>query len=352
MDQDNDPIKATYNVFVKPRISEDRQVYILQFPNRDSRQNYNANLGAEPFKMRIKPVAGMVEMDVPIDPFNNYDREKGIKWGDALRKSKIAKGGGSHGLPGGFGIGGAQSSGRGKGKGGVAGNDETNHESVMADYETAVQKEQVLIRQTLGGQAISKDATTPQYMIGTFRKDQLHLTPVDNIVQMRPQFHHIDAAVEQERSSRVRETNVSAKSEAKAVQMTVKSQIDGENSNNAERSMAARIAAAQSEAWKAHRYVDEDTDEAWLEYSESMFVCSKLEKTEEMLAQLPRLKSTYNDTEYMDLISGQRDSARLAKKKVKEKISDSENVKASNNLDSINKDSDSSMDSEDDGLQI
>lgn len=172
MTQDEDPIKASYDVFVKPRISADRQVFILQFPNRDARQNYNAAFGSEPLKMRIKQVAGMVEMDVPIDPFNNYDREKGIKWGDALNKSQVAKGGGSHGLPGGFGIGGAQPSGRGKAKGGTLENNELNQETISRDYEAAVQNEKVLTRQTLGGQAISKDNTTPQYMIGTFRKSK------------------------------------------------------------------------------------------------------------------------------------------------------------------------------------
>ncbi|POS88224.1 hypothetical protein EPUL_000127 [Erysiphe pulchra] len=346
MSQDHDPIKASYEVFVKPRISADRQAYILQFPNRDARQNYNAAFGAEPIKMRIKPIAGMVEIDVPIDPFNNYDREKGIKWGDALNKSQMAKGGGSHGLPGGFGIGGAQPSGRGRGRGGTIGNNELSQESILKDFEAAVQSEKVLIRQTLGGQAISKDRTTPQYMIGTFRKNQLHLTPVDEIVQMRPQFHHIDAAVEQERLSRVREPNTTVKTEARAVQMTVKSQTDSDNINNAERPMAVRIATAQAEPWKNYRYIDEDEDEAWFEYSQSMFVCPGLEKTEDILPKLPHLKSKYTDSEFLDVISGQRDSARLAKNKIKKQKSDKENNKTSSQNKSNTKYNDLSTDSD------
>lgn len=172
MDKDIDPIKASYDVFVKPRISEDRHIYVLQFPNRDARQNYNASCGAEPLKMRIKPTAGMVELDVPIDAYNNYDREKGVKWGCALKKTTIAKGGGSHGLPGGFGIGGAPSSGKGRGRKNVN-DDELDPKTILENFEDAVEKEQILLRQTLGGQAISKDKTTPQYMIGTFRKGML-----------------------------------------------------------------------------------------------------------------------------------------------------------------------------------
>ncbi|KAI0993011.1 hypothetical protein K3495_g15173 [Podosphaera aphanis] len=299
---DNDPIKASYDVFVKPRISGERRVYILQFPNRDARQNYNASSGAQPLKMRIKPKAGMVEIDVPIQPFDDYDREKGIKWGHSMKKSQISKGGGSHGLPGGFGIGGAPPSTKGKGKEKNTENEVFNQEEILEDFEAAVKKELVLLKQTLGGQSILKSDTTPQYMIGTFRKDQLHLTPVDEIVQMRPQFHHIDATTEQERLSRVRETAAPKSSEVRAVQMSVKSHTDYEK-RDGEISIAERIAAVQSEAWKLHQYIDEDTDEAWGEYSESMFVCPNHENTLDILTNLPELKSAYLDPEYLDAIS-------------------------------------------------
>lgn len=139
---------------------------------------------------------------------------------------------------------------------------------------------------------------------------------------MRPQFHHIDAAVEQERIGRAREPNISTKSEARAVHMTVKSQVDGENNTNAERPMAVRISTTQAEPWKNYRYIDEDEDEAWFEYSQSMFVCPGLEKSEDILPKLPQLSSKYSDSEFLDVISGQRDSARLAKKKMKEQSID------------------------------
>jgi hypothetical protein len=73
-DQDSDPIKASYDVFIKPHIAADRQIYILQFPNRDSKQHYTARNQSQPLKMRIKPSAGMVELDVPLDAWRNYDR--------------------------------------------------------------------------------------------------------------------------------------------------------------------------------------------------------------------------------------------------------------------------------------
>ncbi len=175
METDPDPIKASYDVYIKPRISADRQIYILQFPNRDSKQHYSEANQSLPFKMRIKPNAGMVEIDVPMDAMRNYDREKGIKWGDAMKKSNFSKNGGSHGMPGGFGIGGAQPNGRGRGRGQIA-DDELNQQKILDDYRNAVLREDVLVKQTLGGQCVSNEETTPQYMIGTFRKSKTFKT--------------------------------------------------------------------------------------------------------------------------------------------------------------------------------
>ena len=164
---DSDPIKASYDVYIKPGISGDRQVYVLQFPNRDAKQHYSQENNSKPSSLRIKPESGMVEVDVPIDVWRNYDRQKGVRWGDATKKSSMAKGGGSHGMPGGFGIGGAQNAGRGRGRGEL--DEEIGHDRLLEDYDGAVQRDQVLKKQTLGGQFVLKEETNPQYMIGVWR---------------------------------------------------------------------------------------------------------------------------------------------------------------------------------------
>lgn len=164
---DPDPIKTSYDVFIRPGITGDRQVYVLQFPNRDGTQHYSQENDAQPFHLRIKPLSSMVEIDVPIDVWRNYDKEKGIKWGDAVKKSSLGKGQGSHGLPGGFGIGGAQPTGRGRGR--PEADEDLNQERILADYASAVQRDQVLKKQTLGGQSVLKEDTNPQYMIGVWR---------------------------------------------------------------------------------------------------------------------------------------------------------------------------------------
>lgn len=108
----------------------------------------------------------MVEVDVPVDVHRNYDRAKGVKWGEAMNKSTMQKNGGSHGLPGGFGLGGAAPAARGRGRGEA---EEAEHqEKLLANYDQAVEDGHVLAKQTLGGQFLAKTSTTPQYMVGTF----------------------------------------------------------------------------------------------------------------------------------------------------------------------------------------
>jgi DNA-directed RNA polymerase-3 subunit RPC5 len=167
---DSDPIKATYDVFIKPSISDGRQIYILQFPNRESSQKYNEANGSGPQKLRIKPDAGMVELDVPLDVRRSYDRAKGIKWGEAMKKSNMIQGGRTHGLPGGFGIGGVQPAGRGRGRGEAE--QEIDQDTLLADFEGAIERGQVLEKQTLGGQTLFNEETMPQYMVGTFYKSK------------------------------------------------------------------------------------------------------------------------------------------------------------------------------------
>ncbi len=93
----------------------------------------------------------------------------------------------------------------------------------------------------------------------------MHLTRLDHVVQLRPQFPHIDALTDQERSSaRVQRENVNPtrQTEARAVQMTVKS-ADGDDMDIGETTMLLR--AAQEEKWQRLRYQDEDVGHLYLQ---------------------------------------------------------------------------------------
>ena len=164
---DDDPVVASYDVFVKPHMVDGKSVYILQFPNQDSGKPYSQGTKSQPLEVRVKDKAGMVEMDVPIDAYRNYDKAKGLQWGEAIKRSTMAKGGGSHGMPGGFGIGGALPTARGRV--GEDGDEEVTSAMLEENYDGLVERERILTKQTLGGQVIPKGESAPQYMIGAFR---------------------------------------------------------------------------------------------------------------------------------------------------------------------------------------
>jgi DNA-directed RNA polymerase-3 subunit RPC5 len=110
--------------------------------------------------------------------------------------------------------------------------------------------------------------------------------------------------------------------EARAIHMTVKSNVDGEEETTD--TMAERISAAQSEAWKTQRYVDEDSAEAWDAFHKHLFVGTEtgLEDNEALLANMPRLRSALDDVEYLDAISAPRDAAKLSRSKKGKKDGD------------------------------
>ena len=103
--------------------------------------------------------------------------------------------------------------------------------------------------------------------------------------------------------------------EARAIHMTVKSNVDGEEETTD--TMAERIAAAQAEAWKTQRYIDEDSGDAWEAFHKHLFVGARdgLEESEDLLANMPHLKSALDDAEYLDFISAPSNPAKLSRSK-------------------------------------
>lgn len=99
--------------------------------------------------------------------------------------------------------------------------------------------------------------------------EEFHLSKLDGMVQLRPQFHHIDAMAEQERSSTraQRESdNPPAESEARAVNMTVKAS----ESEELDMSQTAKILRArQEEKWTRLEYKDENVGTALFVFSAS-----------------------------------------------------------------------------------
>ena len=88
-----------------------KRVVVLRFPNRSQDKPYNARNYLKPTRMRYKPNAKFIEIDVPLDTqLPSYvNMEQAKKFGQILAKNPLIQSGGSYGLAGGFGIGGVSS---------------------------------------------------------------------------------------------------------------------------------------------------------------------------------------------------------------------------------------------------
>lgn len=155
---DDDPVIASYNILLKPTLSAQRKIMILEYPNKsDGKKHPRA-----PLELRLKPETGMVELDYPLDYNTSYDRSKGLNWGTNLHKSMEAKKGGSHGLAGGFGVGAPPV----RARAGRAGAGDEILDMGM-DWSEALKRDYVLRTQTLGGQKPNADMES-KYMVGVF----------------------------------------------------------------------------------------------------------------------------------------------------------------------------------------
>ncbi|KAM0265151.1 hypothetical protein ACHAQJ_000304 [Trichoderma viride] len=305
-DEEDDPITASYQVFLNPALPLGRRLLVLQHPNRTDNTPR-----PPPTELRLKEHSGMVEVDMPMDNTTAYDREKGLRWGRTLQNSMAVKNGGSHGLAGGFGVGAVQQRAPRK-KGDV-------EEDENLDWNDAVRQGRVLSTQTLGGQYPEADEV--QYMVGVFQGKDLHLTPVSNLIHLRPQLHHLDATTQQDRQSSAasssKEGAAPASSSARAIHMTIKTAADGADGVSTE-TMADRLRAVQTEPWRKMRYTDENEETAWEVYNDSLFLRPKPDalagepaaaapETDRDLEELvPTLGNKWNDNQFLESISGIR----------------------------------------------
>ncbi|PHH64394.1 hypothetical protein CDD81_4615 [Ophiocordyceps australis] len=311
---DQDPVTASYPVFLNPALPLGRRLLVLQHPNRTD----DASSRPPPSELRLKSASGMVEVDVPLETGVAYDREKGLAWGRALHSSMAAKSGGSHGLAGGFGFGAvaAQRAARRRGVG--EGEDEALG---VLDWNEAVRQDKVLRTQTLGGQY--PDSNEVQYMVGVFKGKHLHLTPVSSLVLLRPQLHHIDAATQQERSATAAVStkdgaaaSTAAVPAARAIHMTIKTTSDGDTLTT--ETMADRLRSVQSEPWRKMRYTDENDEAAWDVYNESLFLKSQPDESQpapkppsQQMAPpqsldecVPAFAAKWTDKQFLEAVSG------------------------------------------------
>ncbi|KAL9109474.1 MAG: hypothetical protein Q9227_005809 [Pyrenula ochraceoflavens] len=321
--EEEDPVVGTFDVYLTSPNGPDSQdslsrqtMMLLQYPERKSKSPYSESTHQKPSSLRLKPKAGLVEVDVPIDTQYNYNADRGEKYGDALRRSRILNQGGAHGLSGGFNTAHSYRS-----AGPHDPDDATSRldlksialhgsSSRARGHDTDYSAQHAL---TLGGKIKKPTDGDPIYMLGRVTDDDtpaIHLTPLDALVQLSPQLPHLDALDEAQRArasgenaaARLRreaggEGSSSSKPAARAVNMRIKGvEIDPERDRKDQSD--ALLMRIQEEKWTDYSWVDHDDIDSTIAYDKCLRMPSQDDAVE--------LKASIENWEWLDAMSAPR----------------------------------------------
>lgn len=155
-----------YDIYIN---QPEKRLMLLQYPNRDIGQPYSDRIGLKPLELRIKPKCGLVEVDIPMILHSNFDKDKGIQYGQAMRNSRILQEGGSYGLAGGLRAGLLATRLRLSNQEHNRTSEEPSHEILLENFEDAANKGHVMSKLTLGGRIVPWEDGDPIYFLGVFK---------------------------------------------------------------------------------------------------------------------------------------------------------------------------------------
>lgn len=275
----------------------------------------------------MKPKTNFMELDIATNVASNFDKSKGMLWGSAM-KTANESGAAGFGMASGFGKGNRgnelfnpEKRGKKAREPGQAPGGRTRSER----FDDANEAGKVLSKQTLGGQIVLPAEGKPMYMLGTFRQsmfithlqhfprglgllilmiEELHLTQVTGVCQMRPQFHHIDARSQIVKAAQLHKERKAAgetprQAEARVVGQSARATgPDGEEMNISGTSKFLTDAA--EEPWTTLTFHDEDQEESYGIYAEKLFIAK------DKLETLPKLEAGMGNEVFLDAISSPR----------------------------------------------
>jgi hypothetical protein len=307
MTEDDDPVVASYDIILNnpsaqnppPTDSNNTPIdhtFVLQYPaHRAPHRPYTTATEQKPLALRYKTKTGIVEVDVPILTSENYNHQVGSRYGTAVAESRIARVGGTYGLSGGFNSGPTQPA--------------ALHD--IPAHNGADRGATPLTAQTLGGKIAKPTEKDPLYFLGALRGGALHLSPLDAVVQLRPQLHHIDAEEElAQRRMQVNGPNTgktktgpdgAPKIESKAIELKLKDNKEDprDRSLNANTRLLRDI---QIDPWQKHRWVEQSEEASHAAIEAEVY--GNLDNTN------TSLKSTLTNGDWLDRMSAPREDGK------------------------------------------
>ncbi|KAG0171062.1 DNA-directed RNA polymerase III subunit RPC5 [Apophysomyces sp. BC1034] len=266
---DEDEVLSEIPVYLSNKLS--KYLYLFQYPMRS--MPFNERNG--PCAARVKPHAKMVELEIPLDIRSDfYNRERGEDFAMGMNDKTIKTAYDRR-------------------------MEEHEEEQMMGhSYNRNKKKEEELLdKMTLTSTVVP---TQTQYLVGVLHQDELHVTPIRSMVQMRTGFSYIDKIDEKWKAAnkriqdqekleeKTKKPEISAK--ATAVQISLK---NSENEGSGRRNLySMAVHNAEDEQWMPVAYYNERTPQAETVY-ESLYASNKEE-----------LKCTMTNADYLDAVSG------------------------------------------------
>jgi hypothetical protein len=93
-------------------------------------------------------------------------------------------------------------------------------------------------------------------IFGANEAEELHLKRLEGVVQMRPQYHHIDAKIQVAKATSARGNESARLNEPRLIQQTARTAADGVEINIAQTSKY--LTSASEEPWLRLKHKDED----------------------------------------------------------------------------------------------
>ncbi|KAI8065541.1 Sin-like protein conserved region-domain-containing protein [Gongronella butleri] len=242
---ESDPVVAELPVYLSNSLS--KFLYLLQYPMRQI--PFQPRQG--PVAARIKPNAKMVQLDLPLDTRSaQYNPERGEEFAMGTHDKAM----------------------------------KTAYDRRMEEVENERQgfhsapkkDEELLDKITLTSTRVP---TQTNYLVGVIHEGDLHVTPLNTMIQMRPGFNYLDKIDDKVKAVNRRIQEVSMK------------QGDAHNATRRNLySMAVRN--ADEETWENVTYYDEHSPEAEAAY-QGLYCASQA-----------HLKSTTTPAAFLDQLSG------------------------------------------------